>query len=132
MQIMKTIQGELWRNLMSVLEELSVFDESYTKRVNELNKIFYENYYILKELLTEDQRLALGQLVDLATLMETEQQEIGVALGFALARDIRQFLDNPIDAHRQAVMSYRPVHKTRLDLKETFDKLQKKSGDADG
>ena len=103
-------QAELWCKLTSDLHEYGRIDRlCETPRMTELEALYENMTTNLMSTLNAEQEAALNGLLDIAYGLRWNSHESGVTLGLQIAKELKSFLEHPMDALRQANAAYLPV-----------------------
>jgi len=113
---MKNQQAEIWNRLLANLEQYGggLYESCRGSRMAETEKIFDKMCEDFGATLSKDQQEIFYRLVDLATMLNSEYEEAGMALGFRLAGELRKLLDYPAVAFQQASTMYPTVTQSQV------------------
>jgi hypothetical protein len=125
---MKSQQAEIWNRLLANLEQYDdgLYESCRGPGLAEIEKFYDKMCEDFGATLSKDQQEIFYRLVDLTTMLNSEYQEAGIALGFSLARELRELLAYPEEALLQASVTYTPT--TQLlggDMKALESYLEK-------
>ena len=108
---MKTTQTELWLRATSECSDLGVEDKCKTPRHEELEKLYYELCGQFSDVLVGHWKDIFRHIQDIMEDVGFCRQEQGVAMGLCIAKEMRDFIENPDAAYRAASENYAPIKK---------------------
>ena len=123
---MKPCQAELWERLTGDLEELDLYRQCQTPRQIEAERLLREMSARFKATLADEQQKAFYSLMSIANTVRWDSQDTGIVLGLFIAKELRNFLDHPLDALQQASAFHSPLLKTEARYIKTLRKYFKK------
>jgi len=105
----KAVQATLWRKVTSDIGDYGIYEKCETQRAIDLEKLYDEQCDRFTAILDGEYRDAFACIRDLALSAKYEQQEIGVAMGLCLAKELREFIGCPDVALQEDSKSLTPV-----------------------
>ena len=129
---MKNQQAKIWNRLLANLEQYDdgLYESCRGPRLAETEKFYDKMCEDFGATLSEDQQGIFYRLVDLVSLLNSEHEEAGIALGFSLARELRKLLAYPEEALLQASATYTPTTQLLKDDMEALENYLEKRKEA--
>ena len=117
----KTVQATLWEKITSNIGDYGIYEKCETQRAIELEKLYDEQCDRFAAILDGEYKDAFACIRDLALSAKYEQQEIGVAMGLCIAKELRDLIERPNVALQEDSKSLSPVEEAEKTNIEDFE-----------